>query len=74
MDYEKQIQNDADEIINGKGYVVIPNLFSKKEIKEAKDLIYQNMDNQHEEVEIYLQDLLFLLQTIQAQHCFLIFF
>ena len=30
MDYEKQIQNDADEIINGKGYVVIPNLFSKQ--------------------------------------------
>ena len=44
MDYEKQIQNDADEIINGKGYVVIPNLFSKKEIKEAKDLIDQNME------------------------------
>ena len=44
MDYEKQIQNDADEIINGKGYVVIPNLFSKEEIKEAKDLIDQNME------------------------------
>ena len=44
MDYEKQIYNDADEIINGKGYVVIPNLFSKEEIKEAKDLIDQNME------------------------------
>ena len=44
MDYEKQIKDDADEIINGKGYVVIPNLFSKEEIKEAKDLIDQNME------------------------------
>tara|TARA_Y100001968_G_scaffold259939_1_gene247365 strand:- start:628 stop:1464 length:837 start_codon:yes stop_codon:yes gene_type:complete len=44
MDYEKQIKEDADEIINGKGYVVIPNLFSKEEIKEAKDLIDQNME------------------------------
>ena len=39
MDYEKQIENDAEEIINGKGYVVIPNVFTKEEIKEAKDLI-----------------------------------
>ena len=38
MDYEKQIENDAEEIINGKGYVVIPNVFTKEEIKEAKDL------------------------------------
>tara|TARA_Y100000996_G_scaffold316375_1_gene252554 strand:- start:290 stop:1126 length:837 start_codon:yes stop_codon:yes gene_type:complete len=44
VDYEKQIKDDADEIINGKGYVVIPNLFSKEEIKEAKDLIDQNME------------------------------
>ena len=44
MDYEKQIENDADEIINGKGYVVIPNVFTKEEIKEAKDLIDKNMD------------------------------
>ena len=44
MDYEKQIKEDADEIINGKGYVVIPNLFSKEEIKEAKELIDQNME------------------------------
>ena len=44
MDYEKQIENDAEEIINGKGYVVIPNVFTKEEIKEAKDLIDKNMD------------------------------
>ena len=39
MNHEKQIENDAEEIINGKGYVVIPNVFTKEEIKEAKDLI-----------------------------------
>jgi ectoine hydroxylase-related dioxygenase (phytanoyl-CoA dioxygenase family) len=44
MDYQKQIENDADEIINGKGFVVIPNVFTKDEIKEAKDLIDKNMD------------------------------
>ena len=35
MDYEKQIENDAEEIINGKCYVVITNVFTKEEIKEA---------------------------------------
>jgi ectoine hydroxylase-related dioxygenase (phytanoyl-CoA dioxygenase family) len=44
MDYQKQIENDVDEIINGKGFVVIPNVFTKDEIKEAKDLIDKNMD------------------------------
>ena len=36
MNYERQIEKDADEIINGSGYVVIPNIFTKAEIKEAK--------------------------------------
>jgi len=49
MSYEKEIQRDADEIINGKGYLVIPNIFSKKEIKEAKDLIDKNMETLLEE-------------------------
>ena len=44
MDYQQQIENDADEIINGKGFVVIPNVFTKDEIKEAKDLIDKNMN------------------------------
>jgi len=44
MDYQKQIENDAEEIINGKGYIVIPNVFTKDEIKEAKDLIDKNMN------------------------------
>ena len=44
MSYEQEIQRDADEIINGNGYVVLPNVFSKEEIKEAKDLIDKNME------------------------------
>ena len=44
MNYERQIEKDADEIINGNGYVVIPNIFTKAEIKEAKNLIDQNMN------------------------------
>ena len=44
MSYEQDIQRSADEIINGKGYVVLPNIFSKEEIKEAKDLINKNME------------------------------
>lgn len=44
MDNQQQIENDADEIINGKGFVVIPNVFTRDEIKEAKDLIDKNMN------------------------------
>ena len=55
MDYEKQIENDAEEIINGKGYVVIPNVFTKEEIKEAKDLIDKNMEMLLEEAGKNLQ-------------------
>ena len=44
MTYEQEIERDAQEIINGKGYVVLPNVFTKTEIQEAKDLIDKNME------------------------------
>lgn len=35
-----QVEAHVDELLNGKGYFVLPQLFSAEEIKEARDLIH----------------------------------
>ncbi len=41
-----QVETYVDELLNGKGYFVLPQLFSVEEIKEARDLIHHYSDKE----------------------------
>ena len=51
-----KINEFTDELLNGKGYIMIPSVFSSQEIKEANDLINFYIENEDQKTT-HFQDL-----------------